>query len=53
MYDLLLGWNLEMVFTATDLNLYYDVRHLGWYKRLDWFAVLGVPRLDEGNITCV
>lgn len=43
------GWNLEMVFTAADLNLYYDVRHLRWYKRPDWFAVLGVPRLYEGN----
>ncbi|NBD15471.1 MAG: hypothetical protein GVY04_04800 [Cyanobacteria bacterium] len=37
----------EQVFTATDLNLYYDVRHPQWYKRPDWFAVLGVSRLYE------
>ncbi|MBF2074934.1 MAG: Uma2 family endonuclease [Synechococcales cyanobacterium C42_A2020_086] len=37
----------EQVFTATDLNLYYDLRHTQWYKRPDWFAVVGVPRLYE------
>lgn len=37
----------DQVFSASDLNLYYDVRHLGWYKRPDWFAVVGVPRLYE------
>ncbi len=35
------------VFIATDMNLYYDVRHTGWYKRPDWFAVVGVDRLYE------
>ena len=35
------------IFVATDLNLYYDVRHPQWYKRPDWFAVVGVPRLYE------
>jgi Uma2 family endonuclease len=35
------------VFVATDLNLYYDVRHPLWYKRPDWFAVVGVSRLYE------
>lgn len=35
------------LFTASDLNLYYDVRHPQWYKRPDWFAVLGVPKLYE------
>jgi Uma2 family endonuclease len=39
----------EQVFTAADINLYYDPHHLGWYKRPDWFAVLGVPRLYEGR----
>ncbi len=29
---------------ASDLNLYYDVRHPLWYKRPDWFLVVGVPR---------
>ena len=35
------------VFTAADMNLYYDPQHLNWYKRPDWFAVLGVPKLYE------
>lgn len=26
---------------ATDLNLYYDLEHPLWYKRPDWFIVLG------------
>jgi Uma2 family endonuclease len=39
----------EMVFNANDLNLYYDVHHQNWYKRPDWFAVLGVPRLYDGH----
>jgi Uma2 family endonuclease len=42
-------WNPEMVFTASDLNLYYNVRHPSWYKRPDWFAVVGIPRLYEGD----
>lgn len=29
-------------FTASDLNLYYDARHSLWYKRPDWFLVLGI-----------
>ncbi|MGK7875104.1 MAG: Uma2 family endonuclease [Xenococcaceae cyanobacterium] len=37
----------DRVFVACDLNLYYDVRHTGWYKRPDWFAVVGVDRLYE------
>lgn len=37
----------DQVFTASDLNLYYDVRHPHWYKRPDWFAVLGVDRLYQ------
>ncbi|PSM45820.1 hypothetical protein C7Y66_28385, partial [Chroococcidiopsis sp. CCALA 051] len=39
----------DRVFVASDLNLYYDVRHPLWYKRPDWFAVLGVERLYEGR----
>jgi Uma2 family endonuclease len=35
------------IFTAADLNLYYDSRHPLWYKRPDWFAVVGVSRLYE------
>ncbi|MBW4550888.1 MAG: Uma2 family endonuclease [Aphanocapsa sp. GSE-SYN-MK-11-07L] len=37
----------DQVFVASDLNLYYDVRHPLWYKRPDWFAVVGVSRLHE------
>ncbi len=32
------------IFIGTDLNLYYDIKHPQWYKRPDWFMVLGVPR---------
>ncbi|MCC5637150.1 Uma2 family endonuclease [Nostoc sp. CHAB 5844] len=38
---------IDQVFTASDLNLYYDVRHPLWYKRPDWFAVVGGSRLYE------
>ncbi len=34
----------QQVLVATDLYLYYDLEHTLWYKRPDWFAVLGVPR---------
>jgi Uma2 family endonuclease len=37
----------DEVFTASDLNLYYDLRHPHWYKRPDWFAAVGVSRLYE------
>jgi Uma2 family endonuclease len=36
-------YSLDEVFFGTDLNLYYDSRHTQWYKRPDWFMVLGVP----------
>lgn len=45
------GYPLDQVFVGTDLNLYYDVRHPLWYKRPDWFAVAGVPRLYEGQVS--
>ena len=35
----------QRVFSAADLNLYYDVEHPRWHKRPDWFVVLGVSRL--------
>jgi len=37
----------EQVFVGTDLNVYYEVRQPQWYKRPDWFAVLGVTRAQE------
>ena len=41
------NWDREMVFSAMDLYLYYDVNHRLWYKRPDWFGVVGVPRLYQ------
>jgi Uma2 family endonuclease len=41
--------DLDEVFIGADINLYYDLRHLNWYKRPDWFAVVGVSRLYEGR----
>ncbi|NER99679.1 MAG: Uma2 family endonuclease, partial [Symploca sp. SIO1B1] len=35
------------IFVASDLNLYYDPQHPTWYKRPDWFAVLGVSRFYQ------
>ncbi len=43
------NWKSELVYSATDLNLYYDVQHPQWYKRPDWFGVVGVPRLYQGR----
>lgn len=37
----------DQIFVGTDLNLYYDVRHPQWYKRPDWFGVVGVSRFYE------
>lgn len=45
----LASYSRENCFTATDLNLYYDVNHSLWHKRPDWFLVVDVPRLYEGN----
>ena len=40
-------YEAEDFFTASDFNLYYDLQHPQWYKRPDWFGVLGVPRLYD------
>ncbi|MEG4589472.1 Uma2 family endonuclease [Microcoleus sp. MOSTC5] len=37
----------DRVFIASDLNLYFDVNHTQWYKRPDWFGVVGVDRLYQ------
>ena len=42
------NYSPDEIFTAADLHLYYDVRHTNWYKRPDWFAVVGVPSLYDG-----
>ncbi|MBD2494508.1 Uma2 family endonuclease [Nostoc sp. FACHB-280] len=41
------NYRTDEVFTASDLNLYYDTQHPLWYKRPDWFAVVGGSRLYE------
>ncbi|ACK65381.1 protein of unknown function DUF820 [Rippkaea orientalis PCC 8801] len=41
------SYETENIFVASDLNLYYDIHHPLWYKRPDWFAVLGVPHLYD------
>jgi len=44
-----LNWPPEMVFSAVDLNLYYDLKHPLWYKRPDWFGVVGISKLYNGK----
>ncbi|MDX2232740.1 MAG: Uma2 family endonuclease [Leptolyngbyaceae cyanobacterium bins.349] len=41
------GYAPNQIFTGTDMNVYYDIRHPLWHKRPDWFLVLGVPRLYD------
>lgn len=43
------GISADRIFAGGDVNLYYDVRRPLWYKRPDWYAVLGVPRLYDGH----
>jgi Uma2 family endonuclease len=33
--------NTDEFFIGADLNLYYDAKHTNWYKRPDWFLVVG------------
>ncbi|UFP93037.1 Uma2 family endonuclease [Gloeobacter morelensis] len=48
------GYPPERIFSASDLNLYYDPLNPRYHKRPDWFAVVGVPRLvDEGRLSYV
>lgn len=42
------NYSRDQIFTGTDLNLYYNVRRPQWYKRPDWFLVVGVSRLYDG-----
>ena len=43
------NYDSERVFVASDLNLYYDPNHTAWYKRPDWFAVVGISRFYQGQ----
>jgi Uma2 family endonuclease len=45
----LTNYSRDNCFTASDLNLYYDVKHHLWHKRPDWFLVVNVSRLYEGR----
>lgn len=36
------------IFQSFDMNVYYDPEHTGWYKRPDWFLVVGTTRLYRG-----
>jgi Uma2 family endonuclease len=42
-------YSSQEIYTASDLNLYYDLAHPLWHKRPDWFLVVGVPRLYNGE----
>jgi Uma2 family endonuclease len=37
-------YSRQEIFYALDMNLYYDPEHTRWYKRPDWFLVVGVSR---------
>ncbi|MEH1951378.1 MAG: Uma2 family endonuclease [Nostoc sp.] len=42
-----LAYPSEEILLASDLNLYYDPRHPLWYKRPDWYMVLGLPSAGQ------
>jgi Uma2 family endonuclease len=42
-----IDYSQEEILLASDLNLYYNPRHPNWYKRPDWYMVLGVPRANQ------
>ncbi|MDZ8070205.1 MAG: Uma2 family endonuclease [Nostoc sp. DedQUE08] len=44
-----INWNPELVYSAADLNLYYDLQHPLWYKHPDWFGAVGVEKLYKGQ----
>jgi Uma2 family endonuclease len=41
------NYNASEILLASDLNLYYDPRHPTWYKRPDWYMVLGVINTNQ------
>ena len=38
------NWDRDRVFSAADMNVYYNSSHPLWHKRPDWFAAIDVPR---------
>jgi Uma2 family endonuclease len=43
-------YSADQVYSAFDLNLYYDSAQTAWYKRPDWFLCIGVQRLYKGLV---
>ncbi|MEM8505490.1 MAG: Uma2 family endonuclease [Cyanobacteria bacterium P01_D01_bin.1] len=43
------NYTSEDIFSAADLNLYYDSDH-NWYKRPDWFGVIGQPEGCDSDV---
>jgi Uma2 family endonuclease len=41
------GYESDRILVASDLNLYYDLQHPLWYKRPDWYAVVGISNLYD------
>jgi Uma2 family endonuclease len=41
------NYEREEMFTASDLNIYYDVHDFSRNKRPDWFAVVGLPKPEK------
>jgi Uma2 family endonuclease len=37
----------DSFFMGTDLNLYYDIKHTSWYKRPDYFLVIGASASES------
>ncbi len=44
------GYSRDNYFTASDMNLYYQLRRPLWHKRPDWFLVVDVPRFYDGDL---
>ncbi|NEP63301.1 MAG: Uma2 family endonuclease [Symploca sp. SIO2G7] len=43
------NYKSDNCFSASDLNVYYDLNNPLWHKRPDWFLALDVPHLYEGK----
>jgi Uma2 family endonuclease len=43
------GYPRDQIFMAADLNIYYDPKNPSWYKRPDWFLVVGGSSLYRGQ----
>lgn len=42
-------YDADRIFTASDMNVYYDVHNQLWYKRPDWFGVVDEPKVGNGK----